>query len=266
MRQDGRVADQDLIGDIEQDALDDAIPVARALRKCVALGGRSGSAELRDWASRELQGYPGGDGLPEYRRIAAPLLVDGVTAAAQIRRQQISPSMLPDFAREHISEMVELRDGVGALEALLQHERIDLQPPMASELVRIMNSESQDPYQGIVSLYWGVSHAAVRGVLDQIRTALTRLVAELRAATPHDQMVPSAEAATQAVSVVVTGKRSRVSVTTAQASGSATAEVAAPVDHPAEAVFWTRTRKVGAFIVGTATVAGAVVALIEFVH
>ena len=40
----------------EDSALDGESSVTDALRKCVALGGRAGSAELRTWASRELNG------------------------------------------------------------------------------------------------------------------------------------------------------------------------------------------------------------------
>jgi hypothetical protein len=208
-----------LISQIENDALDEGVSVATALRKCIVLGGKSGSEQLRDWATRELQGYHGRDDLPAYRIIAAPLTVDGIAGNYQVKGQQFPPSGLPEFAREHLSEKVELRDGVGSIEALSQQVDIKLQPAMASDIARVMNAESHNPYQQIISLYWSVSPTAIRGVLDQIRTALTQLVAELRANMPNDDDVPTAETANQAVSVVVTGERSSVHVTTAQASG-----------------------------------------------
>ena len=46
-----------LLEQIEQAALDDTADITGALRKCVALGGQSGSEELRTWATRELKGY-----------------------------------------------------------------------------------------------------------------------------------------------------------------------------------------------------------------
>lgn len=211
--------DKSLISQIESDALDEGVSVATALRKCIVLGGKSGSEQLRDWATRELQGYHGRDDLPAYRIIAAPLMVDGIAGNYQVKGQQFPPSGLPEFAREHLSEKVELRDGVGSIEALSQQVDIKLQPAMASDIARVMNAESDNPYQQIISLYWSVSPTAIRGVLDQIRTALTQLVAELRANMPDDDDVPTAETANQAVSVVVTGERSSVHVTTAQASG-----------------------------------------------
>lgn len=168
--------------------------------------------------------------------------------------------------RGKLLEEVELRDGVGGIEALLKQESIKLQPVSASTVVALMNAEINDPFQQITSLYWAIAHAAIEGVLDQVRTALTQLVAELRANMPAGAALPSEEAADQAVGVVVTGKRAKVQVTTAQASGtSASASVTTAPPEP-ESGFWTRSRRIGAFIVGSAGVAAAVVAILEFVR
>lgn len=253
-----------LIDQIERDALDDNVPVATTLRKCVVLGGKSGSEELRDWATRELKGYHGEDDLPSYRIVPAPLRVDGISGNYKVERQAFPPSGLPDFAREHIKDEVELRDGAGSIEALLDLAEIKLSPPMASDLVSLMNGSNDIPYRHIDSLYWQVSHAAIRGVLDQIRTALTQLVAELRATMSGDDDVPSADEANQAVDVVVTGKRANVNVTTAHATGANTsASAGSGPAQPQESGFWTRWRRIGAFVVGLASIVGVVIAAIE---
>ncbi len=44
----------------------------------------------------------------------------------------------------------------------------------------------------IVSLYWKVSQTEIHGVLDQIRTALTQLVVELRANMDDEEAIPPA--------------------------------------------------------------------------
>lgn len=258
--------DQDLLAQIERDVLDESAPLASALRKCVVLGGKSDSEQLRDWATRELQGYYGESELPDYRVVAAPLQIDGISGNYQVTGQQFPPSGLPEFAREHISEQVQLRDGVGGLEALANQPEIKLMPPMGGDLVRVMNSENSNPYQHINSLYWNVSPSALRGVLDHIRTALTQLVAELRATMDESDEIPSSEAANQAVSVVVTGERSNVKVTTAHSGGGSDTAIATAEEVPpasAESPFWTRSRRVGAFIAGLATVVGAVAAVIQ---
>ena len=128
----------------------------------------------------------------------------------------------------------------------------------------MMNHQVGDPYQQIVSIYWAVAHSAVEGVLDQIRTALTQLVGELRANMSDVEALPSAEAANEAVNVLVTGKRPRVHVTSAQASGSGTTATAGAQPQQEESGFWTRSRKTGAFVAGAVGVAAGIVAIIEF--
>lgn len=111
--------DETLIREIERDLLDGK-PLADLLRKCIVLGGRWGSVELRDWASRELRGFGPDDELPAYRTIYAAILADAITGRAIIKGQQISSSDLPDVVREEgINEELPLRQGVGELEALI---------------------------------------------------------------------------------------------------------------------------------------------------
>ena len=263
------VRSESLLDQIERDVLNESASVAGALRKCLALGGQSGSQELRDWATVELQGYKDLEvtPLPDYRVVPAPLMIDGFSANAHVKGQTISPSVLPDFVRDDIKSEVEFRGGIGELEALIaQGERegiVRIGLPMGSEIARFMNSDLQYQYSSVERIYWGVVPAAIRGVTDQVRTALTQLVAELRAATPRGDEIPSSEAVHQAIQVAVHGKRARVSVTTAQASGEATATVPAPEPEAPETGFWTRPKKIGAFIVGVSGVAGAIFGAIQ---
>lgn len=255
-----------LITQIEHEALDGNASLAGALRKCVVLGGKSGSEQLRDWATRELQGYYGQDELPPYRVVPAQIAIDGTTMNAIIKGQPIALSQLPDFVQGKIREEVELRGGVGEIEALVHRaevegEVIKLSLPMGADLARLMNADLRG--QQIMSIYWSLAPAAVRGVLDQIRTALTLLVAELRANMPAGDGLPSAAAANHAVQVVVTGRRNQINMNTALTEGAgSSAAVTVPAPQDADPRFWTRSRRIGAFVVGAATVVGAIAAVI----
>ena len=94
--------DESLLDQIEADIASDA-PLGQVLRKCVLLGGRAGSADLREWASRELKGYDGVDlgTVPTYRKVSAVIQADAVVGNYHVRGQQISPMQLPDFTRGH---------------------------------------------------------------------------------------------------------------------------------------------------------------------
>ncbi len=241
--------DQALLTQIERDALDDTVPLAATLRKCIALGAQARNADLRDWASQELDGYRDG-GVPEYRIIHVPLLIDGLTFTHAVRGQQISATDLPDFAQDVITEELRLAHGVGDLHALTRTARgtgqasVKMSPPGTAELVKLWNYERRSSGQGtIMFLYWDVSVARIDGVLEQIRTTLVRLVSEMRAAMPDDSSVPSPEQAAHAVSVVLRGgKRNQVTVTTAQADNGASANITPPAVQNESG--WTRTQTI----------------------
>jgi hypothetical protein len=80
--------ESNLIGEIERGALDSSVSLADTLRKCVALGGQTRSTELRDWASRELNGYKPQDELPEWRKVTAPLQIDGIKGNFTLRAKR----------------------------------------------------------------------------------------------------------------------------------------------------------------------------------
>ena len=189
--------DQPLLAQIGRDALDDRVPLATTLRKCIALGAQARNDELRDWASKELDGYRDG-GVPSYRTIHVPLMIDGLTSTHAVRGQQISTMDLPDFAQDVITEELPLAQGVGDLQALVRNARaagntaVKMSPPGTAELLTLWNHERQNSGGGtIMSLYWDVNVARIEGVLDQIRTTLVRLVSEMRATMPDDSSEPS---------------------------------------------------------------------------
>lgn len=263
--------DETLLGEIERAVLDGK-PLADLLRKCIMLGGRSGSVELRDWASRELRGYDVGDELPVYRTIGAPIMADAVTGSAVVTGQRLPLTAFPDFVQENLSEELPLRQGVGELEALIKDrdpdKGIHFSIPMAAEIAGIIDKSSGNPWQHINALYWSVIPAVIHGVLDNIRTTLTELISELVGTMPRDQEVPTPDQAHQAVQVAVHGRRSQVTVTTSQAAGEAKSIIAqetAPA-VPEKSGFWTRGRKIGAAVVGLAAIVSAVVAVIQWVH
>ncbi|MFJ4839305.1 hypothetical protein [Streptomyces sp. NPDC088746] len=103
--------------------------------------------------------------------------------------------------------------------------------------------------------------AAVLGVIDQVRTALADLMGELRATMASDDSnLPTPEQFGQALDVAVLGNRSRVTVTSAHASGESSATVSPSTDDE-PGLFGTTGRRIGAIVVGLATVAGTAAAL-----
>jgi hypothetical protein len=264
-----RIAFVDLLAELQAGLRDDNSSTTSLLQKCILLGGQVGSERLRDWARQELKGYDRVDQVPEYRRVSAPLCIDGATFHHLITGQQVSAMSLPEFAREYISEEVALTNGLGELEQISRgpEDMIRLAPPGAQELVVLWNHERQSSDQ-ITRLYWKVSRSAIAGVVIGVRTALAELVGELLAAAPGDDQSPSKQAVDAAVHLVVTGDRNTVTVVDSQATskGNAAITVTGSSDQPqvTKEGWWTRWRKRG-LIIGLSTVVAAVVAVLQLV-
>jgi hypothetical protein len=191
------------------------------LRKAAALGGKANSAELRDWAQRELMGYGPDDELPAYRRISAPLQMDAATMTGFIKNQSLSSWQLPDFAQDKITNAVEMREGIAEIEEFARRtppgEVVKPGPPLSQELVMIMNGTQQ--WSGhIERIYWAVAPVTLNGVVEQVRNALTVLVSEIQANVPDGAVTPSAEVATHGLHVAVSGKRNKINLTASQGS------------------------------------------------
>lgn len=254
-----------LLEQIEQAALDDSSDITAALRKCVALGGQSGSDELRSWATRELKGYGGGDALPEYRTVGAPIALDGATFNAHITGQQIPPGALPEPMCDHIKEELPLRMPLAEIiEAAksAQDNVVRMGLPGGADIAALMNYEAKqsEPYlvQQITRLYWEVHTSSLVRIVDVVRTTLVELVAEIRAGTPHDAM-PTKAITDQAVNVAIYGDKNRVKlidVSQLHAAGNITTEERER-ETPGRRLMW--------WLVGIATVVATIVGIIALV-
>lgn len=268
----------DLLTEIERASLDSTSDLADVLRKCIALGGQSGSSSLREWASRELKGF-GDDasGLPTYRQVPAPLLLDAALVGGHVKGQQVRAMLIPDVAREMLSRPVPITMPVAEIADLVATGRrkgedvVRLGVPGGAELVALMNHElgqqehrrlGHDDFasQQIERIYWAVSLSSVQGILDVVRTSLVELVAELRAGMVPGQHVPSADLTEQAFGVAISGNRNRVIVQNVHSASEEPVTVAGGDVLAAEPE--SAVRRFMWWAVGIATVVAGVAALI----
>ncbi|MFL6108980.1 MAG: hypothetical protein ACJ72L_18625 [Marmoricola sp.] len=254
-----------LLSQIEAGALNAKSDLASVLRMCVALGGRSGSSELSDWARKELNGYSGDGDVPSYRWLNAPLQIDAIEGGRHLyRRKQISTWDLPDFAQETWKEGLRLTFGVGELQRLAKRTGVvDLQPDGMADVMYFMNNHGS--YNMVIQrLYFAVQPDAIHGVLDNIRTTLVGLVAEMRTAGVSSKGVPSQKAADQAVQIIVKG-RARPTINTAVGDG-ATASMTVQTSHDTEARIPGWIRGPWGFTIGAATILSGIAVVVAWLH
>lgn len=252
-----------LLRELEADLLAGK-PLADLLRKVILFGGRVGSPELREWASQELKGFQGVERLqlPTYRVIRAPVLLDAVVGFNQVTRFPVPESALPDWVDE--LDLLPLRQGVRELEAMAEGgQEMRFGVPGADVLGSYLDQRSdQADLQTTYAIYWVVSPVTFAGVVDQIRTALSELVGELVAADPDTETDPTPSQIDQAVAVAIYGDKARVHVSQAGAAGPNTAATSSLVDPEEGPSWWTKGRRIGAVVVGLATIVAAVAAVL----
>jgi hypothetical protein len=271
-----------LVQEIEAGALDPHSDLASVLRKCIALGGETGSTRLRDWASLELKGYGSTDELPDYRLCPPPqLLFDGADTRKFVRGQALSPAAIPEFARAALRRDIEFRQGVAALIEIIESNRRDnesflrLGVPGGENLVALMNHRIAEeeretlgfaipgvgPSRMIERIYWSLPISVLVTIIDVVRTTLVELVTEMRAGMPKGAEIPSEEVTEQAVEVAIKGNRNRVTVVNQAGAGIEAAVATGGTTNTGGGPPEPRSRRVMWWIVGIAGIAGAVAAI-----
>ncbi len=197
----------DLLAKLEHDVLDEAVPLAALLRTCLILAGRTRAPQLREWATNELRGYPSRDAVPEYRVIAAPILWDVRSPLGNVETRLLNVVELPEVIRKHITELVPLSQSLDELEALsvqsdAQRRNVELAVYGGDIFMRVWNQNPRG--ERTIKMCWSIDPSVIRGVLGQVRTALTEFVVELRIELGDGDGLPSAEQTDEALRTAIT--------------------------------------------------------------
>nr|WP_243758342.1 hypothetical protein [Allobranchiibius sp. GilTou38] len=192
-------------------ALDPDFATTDVLRTALALGGEAKSEKLKSWARQELNGYGSPDNVPDYRRLAAAIALDGISGYSQIRGQAMSVWDLPKDARERVPERLPLTQPLEEIESLGRVEGGFTKMGHGSlEIARLYMNRSSDSLQHVDRIYFTVSSASIRALVGRVRTALVELVTEL-AAYDQDLATPTTEATDRAVTLFINQGVSNVS-------------------------------------------------------
>jgi hypothetical protein len=100
-----------LLRDIQNSAVGKDASVEVLLRQCVVLASRLQHEPLREWANRELTGYPGGETLPPYRPTINTTVLGNLAGPFQsgLRNAGLAASCIP-------AELGDLRDALFTFE------------------------------------------------------------------------------------------------------------------------------------------------------
>ena len=179
----------DLLGRIEEAAIGgDAV---EALLVCQQLGGDADSAELREWAKRELEGHPQEVRPPAYRRVRGQLFGRGAAPGQRVPAVPIPMDVLTEAERNEFANGVPIWDSISEIAKMSKQERVGWIPSRTASLLRRINA-SNESHVVFDEIYFGISGAAFAGVVTAVRSRLLSHVAQLRASISDKQLDPSA--------------------------------------------------------------------------
>lgn len=183
-----------LLQDIVSAATSEQCDVPSLLRKALVLATRLRNEELKTWVSHELNGYPEGDLVPEYRRsdvISYGFFADRFVGQATL---QVPVAVLPEEFREKYRR-VALQNPINALVDLLARSKekgseITFPWPAAAR----QYAQKVSPLQ-CISAWRSLNPSFVAGVIDTVKTRILLLSLDLEAADPSAGDVPSTQGA-----------------------------------------------------------------------
>lgn len=165
-----------------------------------------------------------------------------------------------------ISETLHLTSGVGELEEMARRatekdEAVKLLLPQAALIAKWMTHKIGQPdITSVQSVYWSASPTAIFGVVDQVRTKLIQLIAQIRSDTGSAND-PSRDAVENALNVVIHGNKSKVTVQAAQTGRGASKVTTQPTDISPP--WWRTSRAIWTFVVGLAGIVAAVISYLQ---
>ena len=173
-----------LLTEIQNEAVSDTGSAAALLRKCMVLAANLDSALLEDWVKWELNGYPAGVEVPEYRQMRMNFKVSGNNLAYQINGAPIASVMVKKVTKNDKIDIFVCRQPIGT---------IRLDDIKASDGTLVINLDNYalllpgkvTDRDFNVQRFWGeIPASQVLGVVDAVKNRVLEFVLALRKQYP----------------------------------------------------------------------------------
>lgn len=180
-----------LLRDIQNAAVDSAVPLTTLLRKCKVLAARLGNAEFKQWIDDELNGYASKEALPTYRvlRVNSKGHFSGPFQSG-LRNADIPLICIPEEFRENLTFSY-MKEPIAALESLVnKSDGGTAMEPWNPDLVAFVG---QKIYEGMNCMQaWKVIPInSIVAALDTVRTRVLNFVLEIEAEAPDAGEAPA---------------------------------------------------------------------------
>ncbi|MEY9199100.1 hypothetical protein ABIA16_004216 [Sinorhizobium fredii] len=173
-----------LLTQIQNDAIDDAVPPSTILRKCLLLANNLEIEVLEDWVKWELNGYPDDVEVPEYRCIPMNFRVSGANAAWKITGQPVAPALIEEASENPEISIFKCRQAIGTISVDPKNLNKALHVSLDNLAIIVQHRIVGDSY--VVSQFWGeIAASKLYGVIDAVRNRVLELVLRISKQFPN---------------------------------------------------------------------------------
>lgn len=167
-----------LIDEVIDLAVDNQRPLAVLLRKSLVLAHKLKNDKLKQWVTKELNGYEETDELPSYREVGAQAKGHFVGPfGASASNVPIAPASLEEDHQLFASKAF-LTEPVASYESLLGHKG-NPQIPWPTNLTLLYQRRIMQGY-ALMSAWQMISQGAIAAIIDTIRTRLLQFALEIK--------------------------------------------------------------------------------------
>jgi len=168
-----------LLDDIIDLATDNKQSITVLLRKCLILASQLKSERLKEWANKELNGYPSVEDIPPYRIKNARAKGSFSGPAGMFIQHRNIPSVLLEEKHRRWAETVYLGQAISAYEDAIKLKGDRVSIPWDNNLILHYQGEFIDDF-ALVSAWQEVAKSGLVELLDTIRNRILNLALELK--------------------------------------------------------------------------------------
>lgn len=179
-----------LLQEIVAGASGDHMPTSTLLRKCMVLAAKLDSKPAEDWVEWELNGYPEGVPIPDYRHLSMMIKVDMIDIARRANGWVVPPEFVDENGKNFMQH--HYRVSIGEIEDYLAKGEATLQFQVGNLVGYLMAQKFTD--MNILSAWCEVSAGKVKHITESVRTRILKFALDLEKAFPEaareDQAMP----------------------------------------------------------------------------
>ena len=176
-----------LLQQIQMEVVDSSSDLASVLRKCRILAQRLGHEGFKEWVIHELDGYPPGKDLPDYRICRHNIVIGHFFGAfgRELKGAQIPQSSIPEEFREMLTT-VRFGQGVAWFaETITSCKDGMIRAKWLAEATQIIGQGTIYDGMYLAEAHQIVTTATMAGIISNIRNKVLNFVLEVESSNPE---------------------------------------------------------------------------------